>query len=341
MGNIKDSALFNYGLKEWATEPMAAFDAFLANFQFKGRHLRPSSFVIYRGMFQRLLRWAQEQAPPRKVVELNDTALELFLEERSLAAETRHRYLLVFNTLFEHLAQLQIALSETPAPAADNPARTLLMDGPAPDRADPEYLTLQEMEAFLKALPSATTWKKARTNALAYTLVGAGLRSSEALGLTLADLPLKNGILERVWVQAHKPRPLRQVPLQPFAREPLQNWLTQRASLGIPGQLVFPSNTAGAALQPVTLFRLIKSTLESAGISKRYEGSTLLRNTCGVLWLARHDSERVMLWMGHATLRTTELLLAPEKRTKETAESTTVGQALQAAIPLASPPPQA
>lgn len=310
MQNDADKPLFSYGLAEWEAEPAAAFDAFLAGFKFDGRHLRESSFTIYRGMFDRLRRWALEQG--KSVLQLDESALEVFLEMRGLSPETRHRYLLVFSTWFAHLAQLRLA-ADTASGA--NPARLLLLETKAPEREDPEALTPDELQLFWDALPAATTWKKARTNALVYAILGAGLRSSEALSLTLTDLPLKNGMLETVWVQARKPRPERQVPIQPFARPILQDWLDQRAQLGIPGTRVFPSNLAGAALQPVTLFRLIQSTLEHAGITKRYEGATLLRNTCGVLWLEHHDSFKVMQWMGHATQRTTELLLPPDKRT--------------------------
>jgi integrase len=310
MQNDADKPLFSYGLADWEAEPAAAFDAFLAGFQFDGRHLRESSFTIYRGMFDRLRRWALEQG--KSVLQLDETALEVFLEMRGLSRETRHRYLLVFSTWFAHLAQLrQVQESKNGA----NPARVLLMEAKAPEREDPEALTPAELQLFVDALPAPTTWKKARTNALVYAILGAGLRSSEALALTLTDLPLKNGLLETVWVQARKPRPERQIPLQPFARQRLQDWLAQRADLGIPGTRVFPANPAGAELQPVTLFRLIQSTLERAGITKRYEGATLLRNTCGALWLEHHDSFKVMQWMGHATQRTTELLLPPEKRT--------------------------
>lgn len=312
---VSGGSLFTYGLEEWAREPLAAFDAFLANFKFDGRSLRESSFVIYRGMFERLVQWAVEEKRP--LMELRELDLELFLESRGLAPETRHRYLLVFSSLFNHLARLR---GELPVDAVvDNPARALLLEAPAPEREEPEWLDRADMARFIKALPPATTWKKSRSNALAYLILGAGLRVSEALGLALGDLVQKNGALESLWVQARRPRPQRQVPIHGFARAPLEAWLQQRAAQGIAGNLVFPSSPAGAALQPVTLFRLVQNTLDAAGIHKRYEGATLLRNTCGALWLEQHDSGKVMQWMGHATLRTTELLMPEDKRTKDTA----------------------
>ena len=314
---MSSNSLFEYGPNQWAQEPLVAFDAFLAGLRFDGRALRKSSFAIYRGMFVRLLAYSQRVGLP--LVDLRDSDLELFLEERALGPETRHRYLLIFNTLFAHLASLK-TLSEPPQaqPRDDkgvlNPDRALLLEAPATDREEPDFLTRAELEAFLRMLPASENWKKARTRALVYVIAGAGLRSSEALGLNLQDLVWKNEVLEHIWLQAKKPRPERKVPIQPYAREPIQAWVRYRQTLPIPGNAVFPSNKGGAYLQPVTLFREVKAKLEEAGISKRYEGATLLRNTCGALWLEHYDAPQVMQWMGHATLRTTELLLPPEKR---------------------------
>jgi integrase len=82
------------------------------------------------------------------------------------------------------------------------------------------------------------------------------------------------------------------------------------------GDLLFPANQAGAQLQQATLFRLVKTALDQAGIVKRYEGPTLLRNSCGAFWLRKHEPLQVSLWMGHATVHTTELLLPPSRRTR-------------------------
>jgi integrase/recombinase XerD len=306
MANPPASALFTYDLHEWEREPGTAFDAFLSNYRFEGRALRASSFTIYRGMFSRLRDWALEQGLPWQT--LDEAALEQFFQGRDLGAESRHRYLL----LFTHLAQLPRQASQD-APS-HNPARMLLLQREAPERDEPEWLDEDQLHQFIGALPTGQGWKRVRDRALVLLILGAGLRSSEALGLPLSGVHFKGEFLDSIWVPAHKPHPERQVPLQTLAHRGVQLWLTERAALAIPGTRVFPSNLSGSALTPVTLFRLVKATLAQAGIVKRYEGPTLLRNTCGARWLQAHEPWEVMQWMGHAQLRTTELLLAPERR---------------------------
>lgn len=320
-------ALFDYGLRQWLNEPDAAFDAFLTSYRFNRRRLRSSSFFVYRGMLGRLRVWAQEQG--LTLFDLHTDTVEQFLNGRRLSAQTRHRYLLLFTNLFEHLTQLKAAEVSVEPMSSDNPARTLLLERQAPPREDPDFLNEAEMLRFVAALPPSTNWKRLRDRAMAMLLLGAGLRSSEILGLRISDLQLKDGVPVGLWVQAHKPRPARQVPIQHWAVPELTAWLQERelyASGNAPrsvrckeqrlaGTLLFPANLAGAQLNAPTLFRLVKAALDQAGLVKRYDGPTLLRNSCGALWLSKHEPLQVSLWLGHATVRTTELLLPANRRT--------------------------
>lgn len=325
--SVTDS-LFDFGMPEWLAEPETAFDAFLIGYRFNGRRLRASSFAVYKGMFSRLLAWAREQG--KTLFELGEDSMHRFLDGRRLSAETRHRYLLLFATLFEHLARIRAGQSLVAPQQAENPAHILLLEREAPPRDDPDFLDAQELQRFLGALPSGQGWKRMRDRAMLMLLLGAGLRSSEVLALRLSDLQSKAGEPDSLWVQAHKPRPARQVPIQHLAIPMLKDWLQERALYAsgraprsprgkeqrLAGGLLFPANLAGAALNPLTLFRLVKTTLEAAGLVKRYAGPTLLRNSCGVLWLQKHAPLQVSLWLGHETVRTTELLLPPSQRSR-------------------------
>jgi len=120
-----NDSFFDYGVSEWLTDPGLAFDAFLDGYRFNRRRLRSSSFAIYKGMFERLRAWAQQQE--KTLFDLDAAELEHFLGGRGLSMQTRHRYLLLFSNLFEHLAQLRAASTRvTPVPGA-NPARVLLL----------------------------------------------------------------------------------------------------------------------------------------------------------------------------------------------------------------------
>ncbi len=302
-------ALFTFDVDAWRSEPVAAFDAFLTHRRVNGRVLRKSSFVIYRGMFLRLLEWLQRQG--LSLHDLQAPTLDAFLASRPLQAETRHRYLLVFTELYQHLALLRaLEPSDTPAGRAEghNPARELLTAQPAPERAAPEALTPQEVQrlrrqlALERALPG---WKHQRLVAMATLLLGAGLRSTELLTLRLKSLERPHSC----WVAPRKPRPERVVPLLGPAQEATQRWLLLRDELRIPGELVYPGNLAGAPLAASTLFRQVQALLSAADIDRRYEGPTLLRNTCAAAWLAHHPVHKVQAWLGHELERTTEQLL--------------------------------
>jgi site-specific recombinase XerD len=285
-------------------------------------------------MFGRLRAWANAQG--LSVFDITAVGLEEFLDGKRLSAETRHRYLLLFTTLFEHLARLKAGTSsEAPLPA-DNPARTLLLEREAPLREDPDYLNGVEVQCFLEMLPSGSNWKRLRDRALVFLVLGAGLRVSEVLSLKLTDLSFKANAIEGVWVREHKPRPARWIPIQPWVIPEITAWLQERAILAsgnaprqrgraqqLAGDLLIPANLAGARLQPTTFSRLVKAALDRAGIVKRYEGPTLLRNSCGTNWLERYEPLQVSLWLGHATVRTTELLLPPSRRARQPSNKST------------------
>jgi len=317
--------LFEFGVEQWLSEPDVAFDAFLSGYRFNNRWLRTSSFRIYKGMFSRLREWAQTH--DLSLFDLKETSIEQFLGSRRLSAETRHRYLLLFTSLFEHLAHIRAGEAELPSLSLVNPARTLLLEREAPTREDPDFMNMDEVRRFVDALPAPSNWKRLRDRAMALMVLGAGLTSSEVLRLRVSDLRFKSGELEGVWAPAHKPRPARQVPIQLWARPCVEAWLHEREALcrgdssllrasdqPLVGALLFPSNLAGVPSKAVTLFRLVKAALDRAGVVKRYEGPTLLRNSCGALWLHQHELLQVSLWMGHATVRYTELLLPQNLR---------------------------
>ena len=319
--------LFQFDASRWLIEPDAAFDAFLTEYSFAGRRLRPSSFVIYRGMFQRLRDWALEQGID--LLDIQARSIEKFLDGRRLGSETRHRYLLFFTTLFEHLALLHSEHHAVKQEAL-NPARSLLISRSAPERSAPDVLNENEVQQFIAALPQGSKWKTVRDQALALMVLGAGLRSAEVLALKTVDVHSKDDVAVTVWVRAHAPRPARKVPIHRWADPAISEWLKLREiySRGeappnrgkeqrLAGDLLFPSGLSGGPMQPVTLFRLVKATLMETGIEKRYEGPTLLRNSCGALWLKNHVPQEVKLWMGHEQARTTELLLPPSARSNE------------------------
>lgn len=296
-------SLFTFDAAAWRTQPLEAFDSFLSNRRLNGRLLRPSSFAIYRGMFLRLQEWLGARG--LILEDLDASRLESFLDGRDLAAETRHRYLLIFTELYQHLAILR--------DEENNPARELLTSQPAPERVQAEALTPQEVRTLLQVLREARKpgWKSRRLVAMVCLLLGAGLRTAELLSMRVRDVNQKDGVPVSLWVMPHRPRRERTVPLSELSREALQLWLPIRARLGLPVacELLFPGKLSGAPLSAATLFRQIQGLLDEADISRRYEGPMLLRNTRAAAWLASNPPYKVKDWLGHEQERTSELML--------------------------------
>ena len=283
----------------WDSDPLGAFDAFLADVRIGSRSIRQGSFTVYRGMFQRLLHWLQAQ--DRSLWSLDLAALEAFFETRKVSEQTRHRYLLVFKKMCEHLERI--------GALHDNPARRLLLSAKAPPREAPEVLTPQELAAVFEqsALVGVRGWKSSRLQVMIRLMAQAGLRSSEILALQLRDIALQTSGAESggLQIRAHGPHPARWVPMGAALQMRVHAWLKERAALALPGALVFPANDRGGALSAATLFRQVRDCLQRAGVQSRYEGPTLLRNTCAAWWLAHAPFSKVQAWLGHETVKTT------------------------------------
>lgn len=279
----------------WNASPEGAFQQWLTDGHYAGEQLRPASVAIYLGMFKRLQAWLSEQG--KSLFYLNEAALDAFLRTRQLAAEPRHRYLLLFTRLYRYLQALELA--------SEDPAHTLLVSVPAPDRELPEALTPAELSLLLDA--PVAGWKGIRQRAMMALIAASGVRLSEVLALPLASfsagLPLKLAIPQ---TGVHPPRETR---VHSFARAPLEIWRETRTAKGVAGDFLFPSNLAGDRMDDSTAIKDIRKRIASAGLSRRYEGPTLLRNTFGAMSLAHFSVEEVQEWMGHTLSRTTERLL--------------------------------
>src|SRR5690606_30152450 len=114
------------------------------------------------------------------------------------------------------------------------------------------WLTELEIDALLAA-PDRATWTGRRDTALFGLAVQTGLRASELIGLTCADVHLGSG--------AHvsctgKGRKQRITPLTSGTVAVLRSWLTERA--GQPADPLFPTRTGRALSRDAVELRLAK-----------------------------------------------------------------------------------
>ena len=178
------------------------------------------------------------------------------------------------------------------------------------------HLSREEMRAVLDS-PNPTTRNGIRDQAMLYLGFAAGLRVSELTGLRLDDIELDSpypSILVR-----GKARKQRRLPLWKEATRTLRAWLAVRGSAMAPE--IFLS-ARGVALTPSGLTYIVKSHVRAAtsrcpSLSKKRVSPHVLRHTCAINTLqATRDIRKVALWLGHSSLKSTEIYLRADPTEK-------------------------
>jgi len=153
------------------------------------------------------------------------------------------------------------------------------------DHPEPDVLSGSEVVALLAHAPSEMH------HAIFMLLYGAGLRISEALKLTVADIDSKRMVLH---LRDTKTNFDRIVPLSPTALGALRTyWKSERPT----GPYLFPGRAENALLTRNAVLLAIKKAAQAAGITKNVHPHSL-----------RHAFATHLLELG-ANLRTVQLLL--------------------------------
>jgi integrase/recombinase XerD len=290
------------------------------------RRVSDHTISAYRDAIRLLLQFAQtatgKQPSELDIADLDAPLIGGFLNhletERGNSVRTRNARLAAIHTLFRHAALLR------PDDAAII-QRVLAIPPKRFDRTIVTYLTEPEITALLAA-PDPATWTGRRDRALLMLACQTGLRASELLGLTIADLHLGTG--------AHvsclgKGRKHRITPLTSATTTQLTTWLTERA--GRPTDPVFPTRR-GTPLSPDGLQRRLATYVATA--TRRcptLHGKTItphtLRHSAAMRLLhAGVDTSVIALWLGHETVATTQIYIHADLELKEKALNRTAPQ---------------
>ena len=180
------------------------------------------------------------------------------------------------------------------------------------------WLTEAEIDALLAA-PERATWTGRRDTALFSLAAQTGLRASELIGLTRADVQLGAG--------AHvsctgKGRKQRITPLTSGTIAILRAWLAERA--GQPGDPLFPTQTGRALSRDALERRLAKYVAEAQvkcpTMAKKRVSMHVLRHSAAMRLLrAGIDTSVIALWLGHEQIETTQIYLHADLQIKERA----------------------
>lgn len=280
------------------------------------RRASPHTCETYAYAFQLLLCFAAERLdthPSSLELEQLDASLVLaFLEhlerERGNSPKTRNARLAAIHAFFRFL--------EYRLPSAlDQARRVHAIPAKKTDERLIDYLTHEEIQALLDA-PDPTTRSGIRDRAMLHLAFAAGLRVSELVGLRLDDIDQ----LPHPAVHVHgKGRRERRLPLWKETMAALRAWLAVRGERQCHALFL---NAAGESLTRSGFEYILAKHVRSAAqkqpsLARKRVSPHVLRHTCAMHTLqATRDVRKVALWLGHASLQSTEMYLRADPSEK-------------------------
>ncbi len=284
----------------------------------------------YRDTFRLFLRFAGEQRgkePTRLRIEDLDADLVadflLHVETtRRNSARSRNTRLAAIRSFFRY-----VAMNE-PAHLL-HCQRILAMPSKRHVKRTVNFLDAEEIVALLAA-PDRSGWGGRRDHAILLVALQTGLRASELIGLRCRDVVLGTGAHVRCDGKGRKERC---TPLRRDTVKLLEVWLKERR--GESDQPLFPT-TRGGRLSRDALEHLVRRHVTTATATcptlgaKRISPHTLRHSTAMDLLQHGVDQAVIALWLGHESVKTTQIYTHADMQLKEKALS-------RMATPTASP----
>lgn len=177
------------------------------------------------------------------------------------------------------------------------------------------YLTHSEMQALLDA-PDPRTRGGTRDRAMLHLAFAAGLRVSELTGMRCDEVALHPH--PSVHVRG-KGRRERELPLWKETAGVLRAWLAVRGENPAP-ELFLNANgepMTRSGFEYILAKHVQRATQKHPSLAKKRISPHVLRHTCAMhTLLATHDVRKVSLWLGHASLQSTEIYLRADPTEK-------------------------
>lgn len=273
------------------------------------RNASPHTVAGYANSFMLLVRFAAERLKRRPTdLTVEDLIPELVLgfldhveEIRGNSARTRNTRLAAIRTFFRYL--------EYRAPAClEQALRIRALPIKRTDTTLIDYLTKTEVQALL-AVPNPRTVGGTRDRAMLHLTYAAGLRVAELLSLRLDDFPDRSLTTVRILGKGRRERVL---PLWRETQTVLRAWLVVRPSAKAPE--LFLNRNRERMSRDGFAHRLAKHVAVAAQKQPSLAGKRVtphvLRHSCAMHTLAATgDIRKVALWLGHASIQSTEAYL--------------------------------
>ena len=283
------------------------------------RRASPNTIASYRDTFTLLLGYvcAQTGTKPSalEISDLDADTITGFLHHlekiRGNSVRTRNARLAAIHSMFRYAA---LSHHEN----AEVIQRVLAIPTARMQRNIVTWLDPAEADALLGACDQSTRTGR-RDHAMFTLAIQTGLRMSEIIGLTLADI--HTGVGAHVHCLG-KGRKERRTPLLPATVAIVNGWIAEHG--GSPGDVLFTSNT-GLSLSRDAIEHRIRYASTSAGascpslIGKRVTMHTLRHTAAMRLLHAGVDITVIALWLGHEQITTTNIYLHADMTLKENA----------------------
>jgi integrase/recombinase XerD len=300
--------------------------AFFTDRLTRQRQASPHTIAAYRDTCKLLLAFASQHAgkPPSslQIADLDAPTIGAFLDHlehgRGNSTRTRNARLAAIHSLFRYAALRH------PDDAAVI-QRVLAIPPKRYHQAIITYLTDPEISALLTA-PDQGTWTGRRDYALLATAIQTGLRASELTSLTISDVHLGTG--------AHisctgKGRRQRITPLTTTTAAILKAWITERG--GLPADPLFPTRRGAPLSRDALERRVARHTATAAptcpSLAEKKTSPHVMRHSAAMRLLnAGVDTTVIALWLGHASVATTQIYVHADLALKERALARTTPQ---------------
>lgn len=175
-----------------------------------------------------------------------------------------------------------------------------------------DYLSHTEIQALIDA-PNPTTRSGIRDRAMLHLCFAAGLRVSELVGLELGQLELQPQPTIRIIGKGRRERIL---PLWEETATAIRSWLATRPDNKQELKLFLNAQGAGmtrSGFEYILSKHVKAASSKQPSLLKKRVTPHSLRHSCAMATLkATHDIRKVSLWLGHATLKSTEIYLRAE-----------------------------
>ena len=279
----------------------------------------PNTIISYRDTFRLLLRFVGDRLKKMPTaLQIADIDAELvadFLADiekmRSNGARSRNTRLAAIRSFFKYVAINEPQLLH-------HCQRVLAMPSKRYVKRAIDYLDRDEIEAVIAA-PDLSTWHGRRDRVILLLALQTGLRVTELITLTCADISLGASAHVRCMGKGRKERA---TPIRKDSIKLLRNWIVERK--GMPDDPLFISNR-GTRLSRDAVEGIVRRHVETASKaqpslrSKRVTPHVLRHSAAMQLLHGGVDRTVIALWLGHESVETTHMYIHADMKMKETA----------------------